>query len=237
MAEWKAKRFWKNATVEPSDVGFAVHLDGRSVRTPAKAPLDLPTRAMAEAVAAEWQAQRDEVDPGTMPVTRSANAAIDKVAPQFEEVAAMIAAYGDSDLVCYRAIHPEGLVARQAQAWDPLVDWSARHLGAPLRLVSGVMHAPQPATALEALGGRVGAMSPFELAALHDLVSLSGSLVIGLAVFERFALPEELWALSRIDESWQIEEWGEDEEAMAAAETKRQAFLAAARFYRLSRDE
>jgi len=233
MAEWKAKRFWKSASVAAAGEGFEVLLDGRKVKTPAKSALVLPTRAMAEAVAAEWDAQGADVAPQTMPVTRAANAAIDKVTPQFEEVAELIAAYGDSDLICYRAADPAGLTARQAEAWDPLVAWAGEALGAPLGVHIGVIHAPQPEPSLAALGARVRALTPFELTALHDLVSLSGSLVIGLAVLEGYRDAEALWQVSRIDEAWQTEAWGADEEAESVALRRRQAFLQADRFLRL----
>ena len=140
---WTAKRFWTDATVEEAAQGFTVRLDGRAVKTPAKAELVVPTTAMAEAIAQEWQAQDEVIDPNSMPVTRSANAAIDKVTAQFKEVADMLAAYGDSDVTCYRADTPDSLVARQAAAWDPLLEWAAVTFGARLFPVQGVMHAPQ----------------------------------------------------------------------------------------------
>lgn len=234
MSDWKAKRFWDAATVEPGPDGFAILLDGRPVRTPAKAQLILPTEALARSVSEEWAAQEGQVDPGTMPLTRAANAAIDKVTPQFAEVANLISDYGDSDLICYRADYPQGLVERQAQAWDPLMEWAAATFGARLEARSGVMHNPQSIDATAALSTAVHKMSAFELTALHDLVGLSGSLVIGLAVTKGFEAPESLWERSRVDELWQIEEWGEDEEAAQAAAVKKQEFLTAETFFRLS---
>lgn len=231
MAEWAAKRFWKETTVSEGPEGFEVHLDGRSVRTPAKAPLIVPTRALAEMIAAEWDAQEAEIDPNTMPATRGANAAIDKVAVQKAEVADMLADYGDSDLLCYRAEHPKELVAQQQEAWDPLLDWAATHLGATLEPRAGIMHAPQSAQALQILRAKTHDFSSFELAAFHDLVSLSGSLILGFAVTERRLEPEEAWGVSRIDEDFQIAQWGEDEEEAEAAEIKRRSFLQAALFY------
>lgn len=230
---WKAKRFWKEATVEAVEGGWTVRLDGRPVKTPAKAPLVLPTRAMAKAVAAEWDAQTGEVRPDTMPCTRAANSAIDKVAPQFVEVVKIVAAYGGTDLLCYRATGPDALIARQAGAWDPMLDWAETVLGARLVATAGVMHIPQDAAVLQRLDARVAALSPFALAAFHDLVALSGSLILALAVTEGRLDPETAWQLSRIDEEWQIEQWGEDEEAAALTETRHQAFLQAARFFAL----
>ena len=234
MSQWAVKRFWTKATVDPAEAGFEVRLDGRRVKTPAKAALILPTRSMAEAIAAEWQAQGEQIRPDTMPMTRSANAALDKVRLQHAEVAEMIAAYGDSDLLCYRAERPQSLVARQAEDWDPLLEWAADALNAHLKPVVGVIHVPQSSAALRTLGDRVIALDDFALTALHDLVSLSGSLIIGLAATEQFLPPTELWRRSRVDETWQEEAWGSDEEASETAERKRQAFLHAERFFRMA---
>ena len=150
MSDWKAKRFWEKADISPQESGFGVFLDGRPVRTPAKAQLIVPTQSMAEAIAQEWDAIDEQIDPTVMPVTRAANASIDKVAVQFDEVAEMIAAYGDSDLICYRADSPQELVDRQSENWDPLIDWAAKELGAPLEPRSGVIHAPQNPDSLAA---------------------------------------------------------------------------------------
>jgi Chaperone required for the assembly of the mitochondrial F1-ATPase len=233
MAGWVAKRFWKEASVAEEPGGFAVLLDGRGVRTPAKRPLILPTCALAEAVASEWQAQEGEVRPETMPVTRSANSALDKVAPQFDEVTEMLAAYGGTDLLCYRAPAPEALVARQARAWDPVLAWAAERFEAPLETTAGVMHQAQPEASLTRLAEHVRSFSPFQVAGFHDLVAISGSLILGLGVTEGHLLPEEAWELSRVDESWQIEQWGADEEAAEIEAFRRTAFLQAARFYAL----
>lgn len=234
MSEWRPKRFWEAAHVAEADGMFEVLLDARPVRTPAKAALKVPTRAMAEAVAVEWDAQVEKVDPSTMPVTRSVNAAIDKLSVQHREVADMVAGYGDTDLLCYRADSPQELVDRQAALWDPLLDWADSDLGARLRPVTGVMHRPQDATALDTLRGLVHGFDDFELTALHDLVGLSGSLVLGLAAVRGALDAETLWTLSRLDEAWQAELWGVDEEAEEMAATKREAFLHALRFFHLA---
>lgn len=235
MSEWKPKRFWKEVGVGEAEDGFTVLLDGRPLRTPAKAPLVLPTRPLAEAVAAEWAAQQDVLRPETMPATRTANSAIDTVAPNHETVAATVAEYGGSDLLCYRAETPQELVERQAAGWDPLLDWAADVLGARLEPTAGVIHKAQDAGALARLSEATRAFAPFELAAFHDLVTLSGSLIIGFAVaFERES-PEALWGISRIDETWQAELWGEDEEAAAQAVHKKEAFLHAAHIFQLAR--
>jgi len=234
MNDWAAKRFWTDATVEKTADGFEVLLDARRVKTPAKAPLVLPTAEMAQAVADEWQAQGKKIDPTTMPVTRSANAAIDKVTPQHAEVADMIAAYGDSDLLCYRAHSPVELVQRQSDVWDPLLDWAKHELSVELNAVAGVIHVPQEPKHLKTLTLRVHELDAFQLAAFHDLVSLSGSLVIGFAAIRGHMDPSELWLRSRIDEIWQEEQWGADEEASEMAEIKRQAFMHANRFFHLA---
>ncbi|MBA4323779.1 MAG: ATPase [Rhodobacter sp.] len=233
MSVWAARRFWTAATAVPVDGGYTVQLDARPVRTPLKAPLVLPTIALAKAVAAEWQAQEKAVNPETMPFTRIANSAIDKVRPQFAAVADMLADYGGSDLLCYRAEGPAGLVARQAQSWDPLLDWARDDLAAPLRQATGVMHVAQPEASLAALRHQVHAMSAFQLAAFHDLVAISGSLVLALAVARGRITADEAWTRSRVDEDWQISLWGEDAEAAEAAARKREALLQADRFYGL----
>lgn len=235
MSEWKAKRFWKSATVVDAGDGFTVHLDGRSVKTPAKAPLVVPSHAMAQAIAAEWDAQDDLIDPNSMPVTRAANAAIDKVSHQHAEVAQMIAGYGDTDLICYRTDSPVELVERQAAAWDPLLDWAADTLGARLKPVTGLMHSPQDPKALAVLAQRVHQMDAYRLTAFHDLVGLSGSLIIGFAALHELHKIEALWRLSRIDETWQEELWGVDEDAQEQAAKKESEFLAAKRFHDLAK--
>lgn len=234
MSGWKAKRFWKDVSVKATDEGFQVFLDARPVRTPAKATLTLPTRALADAVAVEWRAVGEVVDPRLMPVTRGANAALDKVATQFDEVAGLIAAYGGSDLLCYRADGPQELVEAQAAVWGPMLAWAERTHGAALRVTCGISPVPQPDDSLQNLTRPVFACTPFQLTALHDLVSLTGSLVLGLAATTGEFAPEALWTLSRFDEDWQAGLWGEDEEASAIAEKKREDFLRACHFWKLS---
>lgn len=231
---WKAKRFWKDVSVSEIEDGFAVNLDTRRVMTPGRVPLTLPTQAMAAAIAEEWAAQEDEIQPLTMPVTRAANSAIERVRPQRPEVAAMLAAYGETDLTCHRADAPAALVSRQAQAWDPVLAWAATALGAPLTPTAGVLPVDQPQASLAALSAHVAALDEFRLTALHDLVTLSGSLLLGLATSARHIDPETAWSLSRIDEDWQIEQWGHDDEAAAAAAIKRGQFLQADRFWTLT---
>ena len=231
---WKAKRFWTDVSVVETDGGFAVVLDTRRVQTPGKQPLILPTPQMARAVADEWAAQQGEIKPLTMPVTRAANSAIERVRPQKPEVAAMLAAYAETDLTCHRAAAPVELAARQADAWDPILAWAAATHAAPLVPTVGVLPVAQPQASLAALAAHVAALDEFHLTALHDLVTLSGSLLIGLAVAERHIDPDTGWTLSRIDETWQIEQWGADEEAAEAAAIKHAQFLQADAFWAMS---
>ena len=234
MSGWTAKRFWTETRVEEVDGGFTIRLDGRPVKTPAKILLIVPTRAMADQIASEWDAQQGKIDPRTMPWTRSANAALDKVANQFAEVAGLLAAYGDTDLLCYRADGPEELARRQTEGWDPLLAWSAATLKAPLNATVGVMHREQPAESLARLTARIGQMTAFQLTGFHDLVAISGSLVLALAVADQRLPAEEAWRLSRLDEHWQAEVWGRDEEAEMLEAARHEGFLHAERFYRFS---
>lgn len=215
--------------------GWGVRLDGRAVKTPAKSALIVPTQAMALAIAAEWDAQQGEVRPDSMPVTRSANSAIDKVTPQFDPIVEMLGEYGGSDLLCYRADAPEGLVAQQQALWDPLLDWAAQDLSAPLRVTVGVLPVAQDPQALANLTATLRAYDPFEMVALHDLIAISGSLVIGLAIAKGRITPDEGWLASRVDEMWQAEQWGADEEADATEAVKKRDLGQAARFLDMCR--
>lgn len=233
MAAWAPKRFWQLAEAVACDGGFTVRLDGRGVMTPARSPLVVPTLALAREIAAEWQAQQGQVRPETMPFTRSANSALDKVAVQFDEVAGLIAAYGASDLLCYRADHPVELVARQAAGWDPVLDWCAETLQAPLRVTSGIVPIAQPEISVAALADRVRALSAFQLAGFHDLVAISGSLVLGFAVAMRRLDAGQAWTLSRIDETWQAEQWGNDDDATESEAVRHSGLIHAGRFFSL----
>lgn len=235
MSEWKARRFWTDAAPRAVEGGWEVALDDRPLRTPGKQPLLLPTEALALAIAAEWQDQPAIIDPLSMPLTRAANSAIEKVAPQFDAVAAMLADYGGTDLLCYRATDPEALVRLQAEGWDPLIDWSATQLGAPLLITQGLIPVAQPPASIARLRAEVAALDVFGLTALHDLVTLPGSLVIGLAVLRGRLSADEAHRLSRLDETFQAERWGRDDEAETAAEGRHKAILTAARFWDLSR--
>lgn len=231
MSEWKQKRFWTDAAAVADGAGWAIALDGRKVKTPGKAPLLVPTLALADAIAAEWAAQEDVVNPTSMPFTRSANSAIDKVAHQKSEVADMLADYADADLLCYRADGPRELVSRQAAAWDPYLNWLSDTLGVRLVPRTGLMHESQDMQALKRVADVTHAMSDFELAAFHDLVSLTGSWALGFAAAKDMTSPPEIWAASRLDEIWQAEQWGEDEEAAETAKLRETAFFHAKSFW------
>jgi chaperone required for assembly of F1-ATPase len=210
------RRFYREAGTQEREGAFVLVLDGRPARTPAKSLLALPTADAADLVAREWEAQREEIDPAAMPVTRLVNAAIDGVAAQAEAVAAEIASYGGSDLLCYRAADPERLVQRQAAVWDPVLDWAHEVLGARFVLAEGVMFQAQPAPALSAVERAVAAFpDPFGLAALSTMTSLTGSVLLALAVAHGRLSTAEAWAAAHLDEDFQMEVWGQDEEALA----------------------
>jgi chaperone required for assembly of F1-ATPase len=224
------KRFYKSVTT--NDAG-GVLLDGRPVRTPARVPLVMPTPALAEAVAAEWAAQGEEIRPQDMPLTGLANAAIDRVAPEQAAFAASLAQYGETELLCYRADGPPDLIARQHERWDPLLDWAREQYDVDFTLVTGIMHQPQPMATVQRLGGAVASASPHQLAALSPLVTISGSLVVGLALLEEAVLPEDAFVIAHLDELWQAEQWGEDEWALDARNARKRDFLAACQFLEL----
>ena len=234
MSILKQKRFWKQAAVHQRDDGYGVMLDARSVNTPNKTPLIVPTRSMAEAIAAEWDAQSEKIDPLSMPVTRSANSALDKVLPQQTEVVAMLAEYGDSDLLCYRAAGPVELIAQQVAAWDIMLDWATEEFGSRLAVGEGVMHVKQDPALLANLHAQVAAFDHFALVGVHDLVSISGSLILALAVTRGAISVADAWGKSRVDEHWQASQWGDDDDASANEFLKEQAFSHAELFYRLS---
>lgn len=232
MSEWAMKRFWAEVSVEREGADFAIKLDGRTVKTPAKRTLKVPSEAMAKHIAREWEAQQEKVDPRSMPWTRSANAAIDKVAVQRAGVRDHLADYAGSDLLCYRAEGPDSLVRRQQTAWDPILDWVSTRFDVRLVTTAGVMPVDQPPDSVARLAGAMEQMSDIQLTGFYDLVTLSGSFSIALATAHQFQSSPKLWAASRVDEEWQIEQWGKDEEASEAAELKKQAFLHATEVYR-----
>tara|TARA_R110000782_G_scaffold78293_5_gene156043 strand:- start:22924 stop:23622 length:699 start_codon:yes stop_codon:yes gene_type:complete len=229
------KRFYKEATTGPCEGGHGILLDGRPVRTPARNPLALPTAALAEAVAKEWAEQGEDIDPGSMPMTGFANAALDQIAPDPAAFAENIAAYGESDLLCYRAEGPETLVARQAGQWQPLLDWAAARYDISFAVTQSIMHVAQAGATLARLRDAVRGQDIFTLAALSTLTSLSGSLVIALAAVERAFPLVQLWQAAELDELWQAEYWGDDDQALARRARRHTEFCTAAKFAELAR--
>ena len=224
------KRFWTEVAIDSDRV---VTLDGKPVRTPGRRPLALPTQALAEAVADEWRAVGETIDPRTMPLTGLANAATDPIADDPTGFAARLAAYGESDLLCYRADGPPLLVERQAAAWDPLLDWARGRYDVTFAVTAGVMHVAQPDATILRLHEAVAAHDDFHLAGLSPVVTLTGSLVIGLALVEGRLDTDAAWTAAGLDEDWSIEMWGEDWQAAQLRELKRQEFTRGVDFLRL----
>ncbi len=230
------KRFYERVDVEDRDGGFALLLDGKPVRTPGKAALSLPTRALAEAIAEEWRTQKERIDPATMKLTKLANSAIDGVAGRGQAVIGDILAYAGSDLLCYRADGPHGLIEAQRAHWDPVLAWAKSTLGAPFVLAEGVVHVAQPRASLDRLRERLDGRDPFSLAALHVMTALTGSALLALAVALGQMTAEEAWTAAHVDEDWQIARWGEDAEAAARRAARHRDFAAAARALALLKD-
>jgi chaperone required for assembly of F1-ATPase len=224
------KRFYTRASVGE---GGRILLDGRPVKTPGRRDLVAPADALTEAIADEWNAQGEVVDPRAMPLTGLANAAIDRIAPDAAAFARGLAAYGEADLLCYRAEAPAALPARQADLWDPILAWAQQRYDVVFEPALGIIHMPQPAETLARLGAAVAARHPFELAGLSPLVTISGSLVIALALAEGAISLDQAWAAATLDEQWQAGQWGEDAEAAEALAMRRRDFAAAARFLAL----
>lgn len=223
------KRFYQEASVAARDGAFAVLLDGKPVKTPARHTLMLPVRALAEAAAAEWAGQGETLDPGTMPLSRLANVALDCVAGEAEAVAAEIAKYAGSDLVCYRASGPAGLVAAQGAAWDPVLFWAREDFGARLVCTEGVRFVAQPEEALAAVRAEIGRTArPFGLAALASATVLTGSALLALTLARGRLSADAAWNAAHVDEDWNISQWGEDAEAAQRRAARRGEFDAAA---------
>ncbi|MFV0297706.1 MAG: ATP12 family chaperone protein, partial [Hyphomicrobiaceae bacterium] len=201
------KRFYTRATTGPADQGFTILLDQRPVRTPRRAPLVVATQPLAEAIAAEWQAQGEHVDPTGMPLTRLANTALDGVTGREADVKADIVKYAGSDLLCYRADYPDGLVQRQADLWDPVLAWYVATHGAPFTVATGLMPVAQTPAALAAIDALLADADPFKLAATHIMTTLMGSALLALAVSEGHLTAEAAWEAAHVDEDWQISEW------------------------------
>jgi chaperone required for assembly of F1-ATPase len=220
------RRFYKDVSI----VDGAILLDERPIRTPARALLALPTPALAEAVAREWRMQGEEIDPRTMPMTGLSNAAIDRVVPNPSAFARPLADYAGSDLLCYRAEAPAELVARQAEAWDPLLDWARARFDVAFVVTTGMVHAPQPLATVGRLSEALLVRDVFALAAMSPLITIGGSLVTALALAEDAIDADRAFDVTHLDELWQAERWGEDRLALEARASRRRDFMAAAEF-------
>jgi len=227
------KRFYKEVAIDGETGTRTILLDGRPVRTPARAPLAVASDALAEAVAAEWRAQDDRIDPRTMPMTGLANAAIDRVAPDPLAFARPLVAYAETDLLCYRADRPAELVARQAAAWDPPLAWARRRYDVAFEITTGIVHRPQPQATVRRLADALLARDGFTLTPLSTLITITGSLVLALMHDEGAIAAAAMWAAAGVDEDWQAEKWGEDDLATRAREAHHVDFAAAARFLAL----
>jgi chaperone required for assembly of F1-ATPase len=228
------RRLYKKAEpVAAEGGGYGVALDGKTLKTPARRDFVVPSAALVAAIAAEWDAQQRDVQPATMPLTRLAATTLDRVAVERDKIVTDTAAYAATDLVCYRADHPPELAARQHAAWQPLIDWATRRYDAPLAVTCGVIPAGQPMTSLNAFAAAVAAQDDFCLAALHALTAACGSLVIALALLDGRIDAETAFAVSQLDESFQIEAWGEDAEAAERRRALAADIAAATRFVEL----
>lgn len=227
------KRFWTAARAVESGAGWGVELDGRTLKTPGRVALTMPTLALAEAAAAEWTASGETIDPRAMPLTGLANAAVDRVAPDAAGFARGLAKYAEADLFCYRAEGPAKLVLRQVQQWDPLLAWARQRYAVDFVVTDAIVHVRQPGATVARLGQAVAVLDVYRLAALAPLVTIGGSLVAALAVVEEAAPLDAIWEAVSLDERWQIEQWGDDAEAVASLANRRADFAAAARFLSL----
>lgn len=227
------RRFWKDVGVVSQGDAWQIELDSRPIRTPRRALLEVPTAALAEAIANEWRAVEGTIDPRAMPMTGLSNAAIDQVAPDRFAFADGLARYAEADLACYRAEGPRELASRQEREWDRLLLWARRRYDVDFETTCGLIHVAQPPATVERLRHAVTAFDSFQLAGLSPLVTIGGSLLAALALSERALSAEEAWSVVSVDERWQLEQWGSDKEAEAALENRRRDFFAAARFLAL----
>ena len=227
------KRFWKRAEAVPQPGSWGVALDSKPLRTPARALLAVPSEGLANAIAEEWNGVDEIVDPRGLPLTGLANAAIDRIGPDREAFVAGLAKYAEGDLACYRAEGPKELIARQEEQWDALLGWARRRYDVDFCTTQGIVHVDQPAATIERFRHALAVLDPFRLAGLSPLVTISGSLVAALAVFEKAMTPDKAWDAVTVDDQWQREQWGADAEAEQALENRRRDFLAAARFLEL----
>jgi len=221
------KRFYASAGVDEAEDGYSVTLDGKPIRTPSGRQVNAPARSIAQTIAGEWNAQGEIIDPLTMPTTRLANSVIEGVIDRVDAVADDVAKYLGSDLLFYRAGHPEALVAREARHWDPVLFWAADALGAHFILAEGIVHVRQPEQAIAA-ACRTLPQDPWSIAALHVITTSTGSALLALALFHGVIDEEQAWAAAHVDEDWNTEKWGVDEEAASRRAARLADFKAAA---------
>lgn len=227
------KRFYKQVAIGESDTGFDIQLDGRTVKTPLKHPFAVPSRDMAQAIAAEWDAQETYIDPSTMIITRLANTAVDRVRDVEARIVGELTDFAASDLVCYRAGTPDPLVARQSLHWDPVLEWVKATHNVQFICVEGIVHHAQPDTALAVISGALTAQDEFRLTAIHNITTLTGSTLLAMMTAAGGLSGEEAWAAAHADEDWQIEQWGSDEEAEARRTVRKQDFDATMQFLQM----
>ncbi len=229
----KTKRFYKAVSLEEQQGGFALALDGRSVKTPLKQTLIIPNSSLAKAVAGEWEQQGEFLDPNSMMLTKLCNTAVDRVRNERGRIVDEIVDYANADLLCYRAERPAELVVRQCKLWDPVLDWAAQDLGAHFAVLAGVVHQDQSDECLAAVRRFVDGLSDFAVAGYHNIMTMTGSAVLATASARGHLQPDEVWALAHVDEDWQIEQWGKDEEEAERRAGRRAEFMEIQAFLKL----
>jgi chaperone required for assembly of F1-ATPase len=235
MTARQPRRFFRQAGLTGSGP-YGIALDGRPLKTPGKRDFAVPSLALAEAIVAEWNGQGDRVDPDRMTLTRLANTTIDKVMGSEDKIIDDIVAYAGTDLVCYRATEPEGLVQREGKAWDPIIDWAAEFFDAEFQMIDGIIHRVQDDAAMQAVRKYLAGLDAMRLCVIHNLTSLTGSALIAAALGTGFLEPEDAWRAAHVDEDWQIERWGRDEEATQRRANQEEEFRQTMRFHNLLRD-
>lgn len=226
------KRFWKEVFVSELEGGFGVALDDKPIKTPAKNILLVPTYELATFVADEWINVGEEINPQTLRFTKLCNASIDSMPDKFEAVVEMLSDYADTDLLCHKSESPEGLVLRQTRIWDPVLTWVEQKHGLKFNQTVGILPVAQPPETREVLKSWLNSLNKFEMMACHDLTVMSGSIIVAKAVCDNYLSASEAWEVSRVDEDWQTEQWGVDEEAEKAANIKFDDFFAATKLFK-----
>ncbi|MEM8688115.1 MAG: ATP12 family protein [Pseudomonadota bacterium] len=228
-----AKRFYKNVELVEDVGGYSLALDGRPVKTPLKRPLTMPTKALADRVAGEWEAQEEHINPANMLLTKLCNTALDRVGEGRARIVDEIVDYANSDLLCYRAEGPVELVARQSKQWDPVIDWAAEALGARFSPTAGIVHQHQSEVCLGAFRLFVDGLDDFTVAGFHNVMTLTGSAILAAAAKAQHLPGDQIWSLAHLDEDWQIEQWGEDAEEQSRRKGRQEEFVAMLEFLSL----